>query len=120
MTYSSSTGTATLYVNGVAVRRVLSLQKPSSLEPTDANFIGKPWPIYNHDPYFKGNVSDFRLYRKALSTPEIQAIFESEWNDMFLADRMNLTLGGAKIAVQSNLTFPRTASLYIGSSITWT
>lgn len=116
VTYSSLKGTATLYVDGVAVQTNAVSQKPSSLEPTDANFIGKPWPNYG-DPYFKGNVSDFRLYRRALNTSEIQAIYESKLSDMFITDQMNLTLGDTS-AVQGNLTLPTRGSY--GSAITWT
>ncbi|KRF43901.1 glycoside hydrolase [Paenibacillus sp. Soil787] len=116
VTYSSVTGTATLYVDGVAVQTNEISKKPSSLEPTNANFIGKPWPNYG-DPYFKGNVSDFRLYSRALNASEIQVIYGSKLGDMFITDQMDLTLGDTS-AVQDNLTLP-SRGLY-GSAITWT
>lgn len=45
--------------------------KPSDLGATTTNYIAKS--VYN-DPYFKGSVSDFRIYDKALTDKEVTVL----------------------------------------------
>ncbi len=65
-----------LYRNGeqAAVNTGMTI-KPSDLGATTANYIAKS--VYN-DPYFKGTVSDFRIYDKALSAEEASKVAEEQ------------------------------------------
>jgi DUF1680 family protein len=71
VTLSGSTGI--LYVDGVQVGTNTSMTlKPSSLGSTTKNYIGKSQYA---DPYLNGLVDDFRIYDRALSAAEVQALF---------------------------------------------
>ena len=64
-----------LYVDGVAAGTNSAMTlKPSSLNLTTQNYIGKSqWP----DPYLNGRVDDFRIYNGALSAAQISALVSS-------------------------------------------
>ena len=64
-----------LYRDGKAVATANMTLKPSDLGATTANYIAKS--VYN-DPYFKGRVSDFRVYDKALTADEVAALAEEQ------------------------------------------
>ncbi len=68
VTISGSTGT--LYVDGVPVATNTGMTlNPSSLGNTTQNWIGRS--EYSGDPYFNGQIDDFRIYNRALSASEI-------------------------------------------------
>ncbi|HYH02590.1 MAG TPA: LamG domain-containing protein [Bacillota bacterium] len=61
-----------LYVDGVAVGRNANMTlKPSSLGNTSRNYLGRS---QYSDPYLDGQLDDFRIYDRALSGTEIQAL----------------------------------------------
>ncbi|MCH5211454.1 MAG: family 43 glycosylhydrolase [Oscillospiraceae bacterium] len=64
-----------LYRDGAAVATANISIKPSDLGATTANYIAKS--VYN-DPYFKGMVSDFRIYDKALTAEEAAQLSEEQ------------------------------------------
>lgn len=65
---------AILYVDGeVADQSDEFTIKPSDIKPSLC-FIGRS--MYNADPYFKGNLDDFRVYNYALSADEVKAVME--------------------------------------------
>ena len=64
-----------LYRDGVAVATANMTLKPSDLGATTANYIAKS--VYN-DPYFKGSVSDFRIYDKALTAEEVATLAQTQ------------------------------------------
>ena len=64
-----------LYRDGKAVATANIAIKPSDLGATTANYIAKS--VYN-DPYFKGAVSDFRIYNRALSAEEAARVSEEQ------------------------------------------
>jgi Concanavalin A-like lectin/glucanases superfamily len=72
-----SAGSGTTYVDGTAVgtNGAMSLH-PGDLQETTNNWIGKSQfagaPQY--DPYFNGQIDDFRVYDRALSAVEIAAL----------------------------------------------
>jgi O-glycosyl hydrolase len=73
LVFTETAGTGTLYINGaVAGSGTLSLT-PSSLGNTTQNYIGKSQ--FSADPTVKGGVDDFRIYERALSAGEVQAIY---------------------------------------------
>lgn len=69
---TKSGSVASLYVNGQLVGQNLSMpMSPYQLPPTPLNYIGKSqWS----DPYFDGKIDDFRLYRGALTTADVQTL----------------------------------------------
>jgi hypothetical protein len=71
-----SGGTGTLYVDGGTTTMV---SKPISLRPTDLGaidyaFIAKS--RFDADPPFDGIVDEFRVYDRALSATEVQALYQ--------------------------------------------
>ncbi|MFD0671425.1 DUF5695 domain-containing protein [Cohnella sp. GCM10027633] len=71
VTISGSTGR--LYVDGVQVGTNTSMTlTPSSLGNTTQNWIGRS--AFSGDPYFNGQIDDFRIYSRALSASEISAL----------------------------------------------
>jgi hypothetical protein len=47
--------------------------KPSSLGSTTQNWIGRS--MFSADPYLDGQIDDFRIYDRALSAAEVQALY---------------------------------------------
>ncbi|WP_367324888.1 family 43 glycosylhydrolase [Streptomyces sp. HUAS ZL42] len=75
VTLDGSTGAMVLYVDGVEAARTTTTIKPSELY--DANrgysgYIGRS--LYSADPYFGGEVDDFRIYDRALSATEVMEL----------------------------------------------
>lgn len=72
VTISGSTGK--LYVDGVQIATNTSMTlNPSSLGNTTQNWIGRS--EFSGDPYFNGQIDDFRIYSRALSASEISALY---------------------------------------------
>ncbi|GHE30718.1 family 43 glycosylhydrolase [Streptomyces capitiformicae] len=73
VTLNGSTETAILYVDGAEAARVNGVTiKPSELYDSAkdySGYIGKS--MYSPDPYFGGEVDDFRIYNRALTPAEI-------------------------------------------------
>ncbi|MFB2555416.1 cell wall-binding repeat-containing protein [Herbiconiux liangxiaofengii] len=68
-------GTIAFYVDGVEVGQAASTLTPASITDQSLNAIGRsPWP----DPFFKGAVSSFRVYDRALSATEIDAVSDAD------------------------------------------
>ena len=70
--YTQSGNTATIYVNGVAVKTGSIAIHPSALGQTTNNYIGRS--PYSADTYLKGLIADFRIYDKALTSAEVQSL----------------------------------------------
>ncbi|MEU2284872.1 family 43 glycosylhydrolase [Streptomyces sp. NPDC013178] len=75
VTLDGRTGTMVLYVDGIEAARTTTTIKPSELY--DANkdysgYIGRS--LYSADPYFGGEVDDFRIYDRALSAAEVMEL----------------------------------------------
>lgn len=69
---TKSGNSAVMYANGIEVGRNDNMTiSPTDLGATDKNYIAKSQ--YN-DPYFKGCIDDFRIYKRALSAAEISGI----------------------------------------------
>ncbi len=67
--------TGTLYVDGVQVGQNTALTlRPSSLGSTSNNWLGRSQYA---DPYLDGQLDDFRLYSRALSSAEVLALFQN-------------------------------------------
>ncbi|WP_406491525.1 family 43 glycosylhydrolase [Streptomyces sp. NBC_01604] len=73
VTVDGAAETAVLYVNGIEAARATAVTiKPSELyDPAKgySGYIGKS--LYSPDPYFGGEVDDFRIYNRALSPTEV-------------------------------------------------
>ncbi len=65
-----------LYVDGVEVGRNSAMTlRPSSLGSTTANYLGRSQYA---DPYLAGQLDDFRIYGRALSASELQAVMQGQ------------------------------------------
>jgi hypothetical protein len=63
----------TLYVDGAAVGTNPSMTlRPADLGSTPYNYIGRSQ--FSDDPYLDGDIDDFRVYDRALSPEEVQAL----------------------------------------------
>ncbi len=72
VTLSGNTGK--LYINGDSVSANTGMTiNPSELGATINNYIGRSQFA---DPYLKGSIDDFRIYNRALSASEIQAMLQ--------------------------------------------
>ncbi|MFE0454610.1 family 43 glycosylhydrolase [Streptomyces sp. NPDC058914] len=72
VTLDGATGTMVLYVDGIEAARTTTTIKPSELYDADkdySGYIGRS--LYADDPYFGGEVDDFRVYDRALSAAEV-------------------------------------------------
>ncbi len=68
-------GLGSLYVNGaLAIASNSVTLRPADLGTIDYAFIGKCQ--FSHDPYFDGQIDDFRVYDRALSASEAQALYQ--------------------------------------------
>ncbi len=113
--YTISGNTATLYEDGVQIAQNTGLTlTPESMEQTIANYIGRP--TYSGDKYFKGKVSDFRLYARSLTAVEVAAVAAEDDAGTVSDDKSALSLGDTS-AVIANLTLSTTGAF--GSSISW-
>jgi len=64
---------ATLYFDGTPVGTTSSMTlRPADLGPTLNNYIGRSQ--FPSDPYLDGDIDEFRVYSRALSQQEIQAL----------------------------------------------
>jgi hypothetical protein len=63
----------TMYIDGVSVSSNSGITlTPFSLGATTSNYLGRSQ--YTVDPYFSGDIDDVRIYNRALSAQEIQAL----------------------------------------------
>ncbi|WP_406005213.1 family 43 glycosylhydrolase [Streptomyces sp. NBC_00637] len=75
VTLDGSTGTMVLYVDGVEAARTTTTVKPSELYDADKDYTGYIGrSLYSADPYFGGEVDDFRVYGRALSAAEVMEL----------------------------------------------
>ncbi|MFH9548217.1 family 43 glycosylhydrolase [Streptomyces sp. NPDC017435] len=76
VTLDGATGTMVLYVDGVEAARATGVTvKPSELYDAAkdySGYIGRS--LYSADPYFGGEVDDFRIYGRALSAAEVMEL----------------------------------------------
>jgi hypothetical protein len=69
VTSDSAAGVTRLYVNGTQVAQQSTTLTPASLGTTSNNWLGRS--LYTADPFLKGSISEFRIYRTALSPSRI-------------------------------------------------
>jgi hypothetical protein len=68
-------GLGSLYINGVlAIASSSVTLRPADLGTIDYAFIGKCQ--FSVNPYFDGQIDDFRVYNRALSASEAQALYQ--------------------------------------------
>lgn len=68
-------GTISLYVDGVLASTTPSTLTPASITNQSLNTIGRaPWP----DPLFKGEVSTFRVWDRALTGTEVASVSDED------------------------------------------
>ncbi|MES5820562.1 family 43 glycosylhydrolase [Streptomyces sp. RG80] len=72
VTLDGASGTMVLYVDGVEAARTTTAIKPSDMYDAAkdySGYIGRS--LYSADPYFAGEVDDFRIYNRALTASEV-------------------------------------------------
>ncbi len=70
-----ASGVASLYVDGVLATSSSTLTlRPKDLGTIDYAYLGKSQ--FTADPYFDGQIDEFRVYGRALSATEIQALYQ--------------------------------------------
>jgi len=70
-----SAGQGILYVDGAVAQASASiLLRPANLGAIDYAYLGKSQ--FTNDPYFDGQLDEFRVYNRALSAAEIQALYQ--------------------------------------------
>ena len=68
-------GQSHLYVDGALVTNTSTITlRPADLGTIDYAFLGKSQ--FGADPYFDGKIDEFRVYNRALSAAEIQALYQ--------------------------------------------
>ncbi|MFE7270940.1 family 43 glycosylhydrolase [Streptomyces sp. NPDC057623] len=75
VTLDGTTGAMILYVDGIEAARTTTTIKPSELYDANkdyAGYIGRS--MYAPDPYFGGEVDDFRVYDRALTAAEVMEL----------------------------------------------
>ncbi|MEU2772541.1 family 43 glycosylhydrolase [Streptomyces sp. NPDC007162] len=75
VTLDGATGTMILYVDGIEAARTTTTIKPSELYDASkdySGYIGRS--LYSADPYFAGEVDDFRIYDRALPAAEVMEL----------------------------------------------
>ncbi|MEU6200962.1 LamG domain-containing protein [Streptomyces sp. NPDC047061] len=86
VTYTQTGNTGVLYENGVEKARNTGVTiAPGAIGggTTTADYIGRS--LYTTDLYFKGRMRDFRVYDRALSSSEVQAVAtggEDQWEQL--------------------------------------
>ncbi|UOQ90569.1 hypothetical protein MUN74_06550 [Agromyces endophyticus] len=67
--------TLAFYIDGVKVGQTTTALEPASIMAQTVNAIGRsPWP----DPFYKGEVSAFRVYDRALAGAEVAAVADTD------------------------------------------
>ncbi|KOG16991.1 family 43 glycosylhydrolase [Streptomyces viridochromogenes] len=75
VTLDGTTGAMVLYVDGIEAARTTTTIKPSELYDGNKDYggyIGRS--LYAADPYFGGEVDDFRVYDRALTAAEVMEL----------------------------------------------
>ena len=67
-----SAGAVTLYIDGTATSMVNPFLPPQELGTLDYAFLGKSQ--FSSDPYLDAQIDEFRVYNRALSASEVQAL----------------------------------------------
>lgn len=86
VTYTQTGNTGILYENGIEKARNTNVTiAPGAIGggTTTANYIGRS--LYESDLRFRGRMRDFRVYNRALSTSEVNAVAtgtEQEWEQL--------------------------------------
>ncbi len=107
--------TVRLYQNGANVAENTSVDlNASSLGSTSNNYIGKSQ--FSGDATFDGSVSDFRIYKRALTDAEIGAIAGITDEYCVQMDKEAIYIGNI-FTIESDLVLPTQGAM--GSTITW-
>lgn len=111
-----ASGTISFYIDGVRVARTATALTPASITAQTLNTIGRsPWP----DPFYKGDVSTFRVYDRALTDTEVAAVSDADAG--LHASSFQASAQAALDAIQpiamtdSSLTLPTSAA----ASVSW-
>lgn len=108
-------GTLTFYIDGAEAGAVSTTLTPADIDDQSLNAIGRsPWP----DPMFQGEVATFRVYDRALSGEETEAVSDADAElhaDSFAAAAQAIVEGIAPITVSDSVTVLPDR----GGAVTW-
>ncbi|UKS30945.1 S-layer homology domain-containing protein [Paenibacillus sp. HWE-109] len=106
--------TATIYIDG-KYKKSINVNNPlSHLGATVNNYLGKPQA--GNDPYFDGQLDDFRIYARTLNAGEVQALVQAQDAGFVEIEKNALSLGDVS-QLTRNLTLPLTGAS--GTTLTW-
>ncbi|MFC8302996.1 immunoglobulin-like domain-containing protein [Specibacter sp. NPDC057265] len=116
--YTQEAEAGVLYIDGIEVARNPAVTvTPASIGggKTSANYLGKS--VYTGDKNLKGKMRDFRIYDRAVTTAEVDALALPVNQAQVAADKAALDLGDLS-AVVASLNLPLKGAN--GSVISWT
>ena len=118
LTYTQdASGTGILYLDGAEVARSTGITlSPGSIGGgvTTADYLGRS--LYSGDKYLKGDVGSFRIYDRALTASDVQALAASTVASGLSEGKAALDLGDLS-AVTANLALPTSGAG--GTAVTW-
>ncbi|CAN7631706.1 LamG domain-containing protein [Paenibacillus sp. LjRoot153] len=116
-TIDSATKTSVLYLDGVAVATNKNVTAgPSELYDATKDYSGYIGKSFYADPYYAGQVDDFRIYSTALAPDKVYELCNASIDASQLVTEAKSHLSIGKNIVSSDINLP---SNYNGTTITW-
>ncbi|MHA7964850.1 family 43 glycosylhydrolase [Paenibacillus sp. CAU 1782] len=117
VTIDPAARTSVLYLDGVALSRNTNTTiKPSDLYDAAKGYSGYIGKSFYADPYFSGQVDDFRIYSAALSEEDINVLYNAslDASQVVAEAKANLSIG--KTIVTDDIQLP---GQFNGTEIAW-
>ena len=117
VTINSAAKTSVMYLDGVKAAENTNVTiKPSQLYDASKDYSGYIGKSFFNDPYFAGEVDDFRIYSTALTAEQVGNVYGEGMpaEQAVVLAKENLSIG--RTIVIKDITLP--GSLY-GTDITW-
>eukprot|EP01036_Dinobryon_divergens_P061809 gene61809-biopygen28738 len=106
-------GTWTIFVNGVKMQQISSMNYPASISRS-SNYLGRS--NWNSDPYFNGAIGDFRLYDRMLRSYNDNVLRHFAWV-MDPIGTWTIFVNGVQMQQLSSMNYPASvlrSSNYLG------
>ncbi len=117
VTIDSTTGRGALYLDGAKVAENASSNvKPSLLYDAAKDFSGYIGKSFFPDPFFKGEVDDFRVYGKALTAEQVGSIYGEGMPPAQAVALVKENLSFGRAIVSKDIALPTSS---YGATIQW-